>query len=194
MITISDVALKKITELIENTEQPVQGIRIIAEAVSPLKAEYGLAFVQSGEEKPDDEIINFDAFNVYIDPDSIQYVEGAKLNYIENAMGGGFVVDGAPRPMPKLEGPVADKLEKLLNDQINPALAMHGGFVQLIDVKDNTAFIELGGGCKGCGMVDVTLKQGIEKMIKQNVPEITEVLDTTDHASGTNPYYQPSAK
>lgn len=194
MITISEIALKKINELIGNTEQAVQGIRIIADAVSPLKAEYSLAFVQPGEEKPDDEIVNFDSFNVYIDPDSIHYVEGAKLNYIENAMGGGFVVGSAPRPMPKLEGPIADKLEKLLNDQINPALAMHGGFVQLIDIKDHTAFIELGGGCKGCGMVDVTLKQGIEKMIKQNIPEITEVFDTTDHASGANPYYQPSAK
>ena len=194
MINISDVALEKIHELIGNLEQPIQGIRIIAEAVSPLKAEYSLAFVQQGEEQPNDEIVNFDSFNVYIDADSIQYVEGATLNYIENAMGGGFVVDNPPRTMPKLEGPVADKLQKLLNEQINPALQMHGGFVQLIDVKDHTVFIELGGGCKGCGMVDVTLKQGIEKMIKQSIPEITEVFDTTNHASGTNPYYQPSTK
>lgn len=192
MINLSEVAIKKLNELIENSGQPVKGIRIIAEAVSPLKAEYSLAFVQAGEEQPDDEIINFDTFNVYIDPDSVEYVAGATLNYVENAMGGGFMVESPSRPMPKLEGPVAEKLKKLLDEQINPALAMHGGSVQLIDVKENAAFIELGGGCKGCGMVDVTLKQGIEKLIKQNVPEITEVLDTTDHASGTNPYYQPS--
>ena len=153
-----------------------------------------MAFVQTGEEQADDEIVSFESFNIYIDPDSIQLVEGATLNYIENAMGGGFVVENQPRPMPKLEGPVADKLQKLLSDQINPALAMHGGFVQLIEVKDDKAYIELGGGCRGCGMVDVTLKQGIEKLIKQNIPEISEIYDTTDHASGTNPYYQPSAK
>lgn len=194
MITISDIALEKINELINSTEQPVQGIRIIAEVISPLKAEYSLAFVQQGEEQANDEIINFDSFNIYIDQDSVQYVEGATLNYIVNSMGGGFVVDNPPQRLPKLEGPVAEKLQNLLNKQINPALQMHGGFVQLIDVKDHTAFIELGGGCKGCGMVDVTLKQGIEKMIKQSIPEITEIYDTTDHASGTNPYYQPSSK
>lgn len=192
MINLSEVAIKKLNEIIANSGQPVKGVRIIAEAVSPLKAEYSLAFVQEGEEQPDDEIVNFDTFNIYIDPGSVEYVDGATLNYVENAMGGGFMVESAPRPMPKLEGPVAEKLRKLLDEQINPALAMHGGSVQLIDVKDNAAFIELGGGCRGCGMVDVTLKQGIEKLIKQNVPEITEVLDTTDHASGTNPYYQPS--
>ncbi len=194
MINVSEIALKKINELIENTEQPVQGIRIIAEAVSPLKAEYSLAFVQPGEEQPDDEMVDFDSFNVYVDPDSMKYVEGATLDYVENAMGGGFMVESPQRSMPKLEGPVAEKLKKLLDEQINPALAMHGGSVQLIDVKDRAAFIELGGGCRGCGMVDVTLKQGIEKLIKQNVPEIGEVYDTTDHASGTNPYYQPSGK
>jgi len=192
MINLSEVAIRKLSELIENSGQPVKGIRVIAEAVSPLKAEYSLAFVQEGEEQPDDEIINFNMFNVYIDPDSVEYVNGATLDFVENAMGGGFMVESAPRPMPKLEGPVAEKLKKLLDEQINPALAMHGGSVQLIEVKDNAAFIELGGGCIGCGMVDVTLKQGIEKLIKQNVPEITEVLDTTDHASGNNPYYQPS--
>lgn len=192
MVHVSENAFKKLTELIQNSEQPVQGVRIIAEAVSPLKAEYSLAFVQVGEEQPDDEIINMDSFNIYIDSDSIQYVEGATLDYMENAMGGGFVVENARRPMSKLEGPVAEKLKKLFDEQINPALAMHGGFVQLIDVQDTIAYIELGGGCKGCGMVDVTLKQGIEKLIKQSVPEITEVYDSTDHASGTNPYYQPS--
>jgi len=194
MVNISEIALQKLNELMQNTEQPVQGIRIIAEAVSPLKAEYSLAFVQAGEEQEDDEVVSFDSFNIYIDPDSIQHVDGATLNYVENAMGGGFLVENQPRQMPKLEGPVADKLQKLLSDQINPALRMHGGFVQLIDVKDNKAYIELGGGCRGCGMVDVTLKQGIEKLIKENIPEISEIYDTTDHASGTNPYYQPSAK
>jgi Fe/S biogenesis protein NfuA len=194
MVNITDIALQKLNDLMQNTDQPVQGIRIIAEAISPLKAEYSLAFVQSGEEQADDEIVSFDSFSIYIDPDSVQFVEGATLNYVENAMGAGFVVENQPRSVPKLEGPVADKLQKLLSDQINPALAMHGGFVQLIDVKENKAYIELGGGCRGCGMVDVTLKQGIEKLIKQSIPEISEIYDTTDHASGTNPYYQPSAK
>ena len=192
MISISNIAKDKILELIKNNDQPIQGLRVIAEPVSPLKAEFSLAFVQQGEEQPDDEIISFEDFNIYIDPDSVEFVEGATLDFVESPTGTGFRVENAPRPMSKLEGPVAEKMQKLFDEQINPALAMHGGFLNLIDVKDNVAYIELGGGCKGCGMVDVTLKQGIEVLIKQNMPEITEILDTTDHADGKNPYYQPS--
>ena len=84
-----------------------------------------------------------------------------------------------------------EKVQQLLDESINPAVAGHGGFVQLIDVKDNTVYIQMGGGCQGCGMADVTLKAGIERMIKDEIPEVAEVLDTTDHASGGNPYYTP---
>jgi len=84
-----------------------------------------------------------------------------------------------------------DKIQQLLDESINPAVAGHGGFVQLIDVKENVVYIQMGGGCQGCGMADVTLKAGIERMIMEEVPEVTEVLDTTDHASGNNPYYTP---
>lgn len=91
--------------------------------------------------------------------------------------------------MPELE--MKDKVQQLLDESINPAVANHGGYVQLIDVKDNTVYIQMGGGCQGCGMADVTLKAGIERMIKEEIPEVVEVLDTTDHASGNNPYYTP---
>ena len=84
-----------------------------------------------------------------------------------------------------------EKIQHLLDESINPAVAGHGGFVQLIDVKDNVVYIQMGGGCQGCGMADVTLKAGIERMIMEEVPEVAEVLDTTDHASGNNPYYTP---
>ena len=91
--------------------------------------------------------------------------------------------------MPELE--MKDKVQQLLDQSINPAVANHGGYVQLIDVKDNVVYIQMGGGCQGCGMADVTLKAGIERMIKEEIPEVVEVLDTTDHASGNNPYYTP---
>jgi len=91
--------------------------------------------------------------------------------------------------MPELE--MKDKVQQLLDESINPAVANHGGYVQLIDVKDNVVYIQMGGGCQGCGMADVTLKAGIERMIKEEIPEVAEVLDTTDHASGNNPYYTP---
>lgn len=86
------------------------------------------------------------------------------------------------------------KVQEIIEQNINPAVASHGGWVDLIDVKDETVYVELGGGCQGCGMANVTLKQGIERMIVEQVPNIQAVLDVTDHASGDNPYYQPSAK
>ena len=95
---------------------------------------------------------------------------------------------------PGLDTPVAQSIQRILDEQINPAVASHGGQILLIDVQADVAYIELAGGCQGCGMADVTLKQGVEKAILEQVPEIAHVRDITDHASGDNPYYQPGAK
>ena len=119
---------------------------------------------------------------------SVRCYAGRRLRILPGRRGAGFKV--LP-PKPVLEDPRAGEIQKVLEEKINPGVAMHGGFVELIDVKENRVFLKLGGGCQGCGMVDVTLKQGIETMIKEAVPTISEVLDVTDHASGTNPYYQP---
>jgi Fe-S cluster biogenesis protein NfuA len=85
-----------------------------------------------------------------------------------------------------------EKIQYLLAHKINPGVAAHAGFVELIDVKDNNVYIRLGGGCQGCGAADFTLRQGIEEIIRKEVPEILHVLDVTDHAAGTNPYYRPA--
>lgn len=82
-----------------------------------------------------------------------------------------------------------DRVQELIDTMINPAVAGHGGFVELIDVQDNRVYLQMGGGCQGCGAADMTLKGGIERLIKEEIPEVEEVLDTTDHASGSNPYY-----
>ena len=83
------------------------------------------------------------------------------------------------------------KVQELIENMINPAVAGHGGWVELIDVQDKRVYLQMGGGCQGCGAADVTLKSGIERLIREEIPEIEEVLDTTDHASGANPYYTP---
>jgi Fe/S biogenesis protein NfuA len=83
------------------------------------------------------------------------------------------------------------RVQELIDSTINPAVAGHGGYIELIDVADNKVYVTLGGGCQGCGAANITLKAGIERLIKEEIPEIEEVLDTTDHASGTNPYYSP---
>ncbi len=83
------------------------------------------------------------------------------------------------------------RVQELIDTMINPAVAGHGGFVELIDVQDNRVYLQMGGGCQGCGAADITLKAGIERLIKEELPEVSEVLDTTDHGSGANPYYTP---
>ncbi|MBI3952322.1 MAG: NifU family protein [Acidobacteria bacterium] len=87
---------------------------------------------------------------------------------------------------------IREKVQDLLDTQINPAVAMHGGYIELLDVIDNNVYIRMGGGCQGCGMANVTLKQGVEELIRENIPEAGQILDTTDHAAGTNPYYSPA--
>jgi Fe-S cluster biogenesis protein NfuA len=86
---------------------------------------------------------------------------------------------------------ISGRIQELFQKQINPAIAAHGGFVELIDVKGNEVFIRMGGGCQGCGMASMTLRNGIEKAIRQTVPDVGAIMDTTDHAAGRNPYYQP---
>ncbi len=87
---------------------------------------------------------------------------------------------------------IKNKVQKILDEMINPAVAGHGGFVELLEVKEKVVFLMLGGGCQGCGMVNVTLKQGIEATLRDEIPQIAGVVDQTDHAGGSNPYYQPS--
>jgi Fe-S cluster biogenesis protein NfuA len=85
-----------------------------------------------------------------------------------------------------------ERVQRVIDDMINPGVAAHGGYVELLDFKDYTAYVRMGGGCQGCGAADVTLKQGISRLIQEEVPEVIEVLDATDHASGQNPYYAPA--
>ncbi len=89
------------------------------------------------------------------------------------------------------ESEIRKRVQQLLDREINPAVGMHGGWVELIDVKKNSVYLRLGGGCQGCGAADATLKMGIEKTIREMLPQVGEIMDTTDHAAGRNPYYQP---
>ena len=124
-------------------------------------------------------------------------VENTLRHYVPEVVSVEFVragtaSDGATAsPNLDPDDPEVASIKALLDERINPGVEAHGGYISLIDVKDHTAFIRLEGGCQGCGMADVTLKQGIERMILEAVPTITAVLDSTDHASGTNPYYDP---
>lgn len=194
MITITDNAKEKLSSIFEEDDRKGQGLRVTAtQGMSPFSVEYGLAFVEPGEENEDDKVIEFEGFNVHIDPQSAPMLEGAVVDYVTGLNETGFKITNpkAARP-PTPSGPVAEKVQKILESKVNPGVAMHGGVVSLVDVKDDIAYLRFGGGCQGCGMVDVTLKQGVEVMLKEAVPELKGVMDVTDHASGRNPYYQPA--
>ena len=193
MLTITDLARSKIVELIDKSPNPVKGLRIGAASVSPLKVDYRMSFIGEGQESGDDQVIPFDGFDVYVDPDSSDKVQEATVDYVEGLMGSGFKIE-RPRTLPEgVDGTLLDRVQSVLDEKINPAVQGHGGRVSLIDLKEKTVYLQLEGGCQGCGMADVTLKQGIEVMIKESVPEIEEIYDVTDHANGRNPYYRSPA-
>lgn len=194
MITITDNAKEKFSTILKEENRQGQGIRVSAKpGISPFSVDYGLGFVEEGQASEDDEVFDFTDFKVYIDPASAKFLDGAVVDYVSGLSESGFKITnpktaGPPRP----EGPLAEKIQQVIDGQVNPQIRMHGGFVSLVDIRDDVAYLRFGGGCQGCGMVDVTLKQGVEVMLKQAVPELKGVADITDHASGQNPYYQSS--
>ena len=191
-ITVTETAKKEVLTLMENQETSLIGVRVKAEAISPLQANFRLAFVGEGQEEEGDEIIPYEGFNVYIDKESVPFSQDITLDFVDSLMGRGFKIENPNKVPPHLKGTSAEKIQQIIDEKINPSVASHGGHISLIDVKDNKVYVRFGGGCQGCGMVDVTLKQGVEVLIKEAVPEIEEILDVTEHASGDNPYYQAS--
>ncbi len=164
---------------------------------------YEMALMRLEDAPPEDHIDVHDGFPIIVASEDIENLRGATITMSRNMLQPGMTIDNpnspSPRiamegPLPELTGPVAERVGEVVSTLINPAIASHGGFVDVVAVEDATAYVRLGGGCQGCGMAPVTLSQGIETTITQNVPEITKVVDVTDHASGENPYYEQSKK
>ena len=189
MFTVSEAAKNKILALLEAQGKKGSALRVAITGRGPGGFQYDLRFVEGVDKGPEDVVEDGGGFQVIIDSASASNLNGATLDFVEGIHQSGFSVDN---PNSIWTEPKAKAIQEVIDTQINPGVASHGGFVTLLDVKEDTAYIALGGGCQGCGMANVTLKQGIEVLIKQAVPEITQVVDTTDHAGGTNPFYQPS--
>ena len=188
-ICLTQAAVSKVQSLVEAGGREGMAIRVTATADGPAAFRYALQFVEADEHAPEDVVVDQAGVVIYIDPESVEFLRGATIDFVDDLSGAGFKFDNPNRP-PLLEDPIAARVHRLIEERINPTVASHGGHVALIDVKDGTVFVRLGGGCQGCGQADATLKQGIEAMIRDEVPEITSVLDTTDHAAGENPYYE----
>jgi Fe/S biogenesis protein NfuA len=189
MITITESARNKVLELLKDAEQEGQALRLGTKGRGPGGFQYEMGFVGQEEKADDDVVIDAGGFQVFIDAGSVPNLQGATIDFVDGLYESGFKVEN---PNTGWSDPKAAAVQQVIDTQINPAVAAHGGFVSLLDVKEGTAYIALGGGCQGCGMADVTLRHGIETMIKEAVPDIAQIVDTTDHAGGTNPYYQPA--
>lgn len=203
MIQVTEIAKKRIEILINEQvmkhQKVIRGLRLTVKGMIP-NVEYALAFVEAGKEEPGDISVDANGVKVYMELKNAKFLEDVKIDFIQTLEQNGFKVENpkviaskstAPESPPSLDTPEARAVQNVLDTEINPGVASHGGFISLVDVKDRIAYIRLGGGCQGCGMANVTLKQGVVVAIKKAVPEITEVLDVTDHAGGSNPYYSP---
>ena len=189
MLNISESAKRKILGLLEAEDHQGLGLRVAIKGGGPGSFQYDLGFVGEEDKGAEDIVIDAGGFKVYVDLESAPKLQGATVDFVEGITESGFKIDN---PNSGWSDPKAAAIQQVIDTQINPGVAAHGGHITLLDVKDDVAYIALGGGCQGCGMADVTLKQGIEVMIKEAVPEIRQIIDTTDHAGGTNPYFQPS--
>jgi Fe/S biogenesis protein NfuA len=150
---------------------------------------YRIEVVEEASREEADAIADCDGLAFYVGPESAPRLQGATLQYVDGPGGGGFRFENPNRPR-LLEDPLAARVQQILDEQVNPGVADHGGRVMLLDVRDGKVYIRFGGGCQGCGMADVTLKEGVAATLQREIPEIVEVLDTTDHAAGANPYSQ----
>ena len=187
MLTITEKAQEMLGEFADSADEGVELIlRVEIVGRGPKGFQYDLQFVGREDSKEDDIVLDIDGMSVLVAARSAQYLEGTTLDYKETLMGGGFSFDN---PNHLWVDELSKAVAEIIASEVNPVVASHGGHVDLVGVDDGKAIIAFGGGCQGCGMVDVTLKQGVEVMIKDNVPGISEVIDATDHAAGTNPFY-----
>ena len=193
MITITEPAQEYLAELLKKQDCEGIAIRIfIIDAGTP-NAETCISFCRPGEEKGDDEIKEYKGFRAFIEQRSIPFLEDAVVDYAKNEFGGQLTIKAPNSRLPKLgaDSTLADRINYVLYNEVNPALASHGGNVSLEEIFEETiAVLRFGGGCQGCGMVDVTLKDGVEKTLLEQIPELTEVRDVTDHSQRENAYYR----
>ena len=195
IVEITEIALEQILELraLETVPDLTLGLRVAGVGANGFV--YETAFMRSDDVADSDHREEHGELPVAIPQTSLDQLRGSVLDITES---GGLVIRNPNPATPELAtdgatieltGTVEERITQLLDTHINPSIASHGGFVRLLGVDGSTAELEMGGGCQGCGLAAMTLRNGIESAIKHNVPEILEIVDATDHMAGTNPYY-----
>jgi Fe/S biogenesis protein NfuA len=208
--TVTDKAKRHVLK-IRADEENGESLALWIEVTGARGGEYAydLYFDVADKAAEGDAVVHGDDLTVVIPAASVEHMTGATLDMSRDLLSPGMLITNPNRPpyepgggapainAPKpedLSGTVEERVAQVLTEFINPSIASHGGTAELVAVEDDTAYVRLGGGCVGCGMAAVTLSQGITVAIKEAVPEIVNVVDTTDHASGTNPYYEAAKK
>ncbi|EAT10847.1 Fe-S biogenesis protein NfuA [Bermanella marisrubri] len=191
MLTITDAAKDYLVELLAKQNTPGMSVRVFITQPGTPYAETCLAYCRPDEVNPNDEVMDQDELRVYLDKQSILYLEDAKIDFAKDKMGGQLTIKAPNAKMPKVndDSPIQDQVNYILYNEINPGLASHGGEVKLVEVtEDNLAILEFGGGCQGCSAVDITLKEGIEKTLLSKLPQLSGIRDATDHTQAENAY------
>lgn len=201
VLILTDAARAKVLEVRAAEKDPEElALWLEVSGAEGTSFTYDMYFRRLDEAVAGDEVIKDDGIAVVVPSAHVDKVRGSTLDL----QGGGMLLQNpnsppppqaaATKPQGDLSGPVAQAVITVLDEEINPAIAAHGGTAELVAVEEPIAYLRLGGGCQGCGLAAVTLSQGISVAILDKVPEITEVVDVTDHAGGTNPYFESSAK
>lgn len=191
-VKISESAQAYLKELLDKQDCEGIGIRMFVSHPGTPKAETCIAYCRPGEEQSDDVIMELNGFNAYFEARSVPFLEEASVDYSPDRMGGQLTIRAPNSKMVKVteDSPIEDRINYVLYNEINPGLAAHGGQVSLVEVTDESvAVLEFGGGCQGCSAVDITLKNGVEKTLLEQVPGLAGIRDVTDHSDRANAYY-----
>ena len=196
-IKITDSAQIYLHDLLAKQDTDGIGVRIFVENAGTPRAECCMAYSQPDEHNPDDLKLEYPTFTAYIDSPSLPYLADAVIDYNKDRFGGQLTFRAPNSKVPKIgaNASLEERINYVLSSEINPGLASHGGNVQLLEIiKEDgvgiTAVLKFGGGCQGCSAVDMTLKQGVEVTLKQQIPELSQVIDDTDHSYTNNAFYK----
>lgn len=189
-IQFTETAVSKLSEVIDNHPNPVAGLRLEIADRTGGQFRHLLSMVEEGAAVENDlRVDTSDGIAVYVPAQDARYVNGVEVHFFDDGEGNQGLEFRNPNPI--WSDPREFAIQDLFDQHLNPQIASHGGQVKLHGVVGRTAYVEFAGGCQGCGMAGATLKNGVESTVRQQVPDIEEVTDVTDHASGTNPYYKP---
>ena len=192
-VDITEAGREYLRELL--AKQPEEGVAIRVFVTQPgtVHAETCIAYCRPGEEQEGDVEVAYEGFNAWIEGRSRPYLLDAIVDYRKDRLGGQLTIKAPNARVPKVsaDSSLEDRINYILYNEVNPSLASHGGMVSLVEVVDgDTAVLQFGGGCQGCSAADVTLKQGVEKSLLAQIPELRHVRDTTDHSHTENAFYR----